>query len=68
MKIFFVCGNNQENKQIIEERDTDAIDIATKKYMISIRISGILIQDRESKTTIDLSQDGVVFDGHIDLS
>ncbi len=68
MKLFFTSGTDQENKQIIEEKNTDAIDIVTAKYFISIRISGILIKDRENKTTIDLAQDGVVFDGTIDLT
>ena len=68
MKVFFVSGKNQENQQIIEEKDTDAIDIITTKYFISIRISGILIKDRENKTTIDLEQDGVIFDSAINLT
>ena len=69
MRVFFISGKNQETGlQIIETKDSDALDIITTKYIISIRLSGILIKDKESKQSIDLAQDGVVFDGNIDLT
>lgn len=59
MRVFFSDGSCKE---------TDAIDIVTMKYMISIRVSGILIKDKESKESIDLALEGVVFDGNMDLT
>ena len=68
MKLFYSNGRNEEGENIVEEKETDSIDIVSTKYAISIRTSGIQIKNRETGEKVDLTQENIIFDTNIDLT
>lgn len=49
---FSTRKRDSEDKNVVEERDVDSIDIITEKYIVRIRTSGILVLDKVSKEPV----------------
>ncbi len=66
--ILFFTKPGESGEQIQQEINIDALEVISKKYIISIRTSGIHIKNRETNLPVDLSQDNIIFDTNLDLS